>query len=243
MRYYIAACAVAIVTLSPNNALAMHITEGILPASWAALWIVLAIPFVAMGIWELNKKSASLQSFKPMVALVGSAIFIISCMPIPVPIAGTTAHPCGVGLGAILLGPALTALISSVTLMLQALFLAHGGVTTIGANVLSMGVLGAFSGYAAYKLALRFGASWQVGAFLAGVVSDWATYFGTSLFLALGLAQEGEFTTMLLGIMAAFVPTQLPLGLLEGFVTMKAYGFILHRRPTLLAMAPQGRPE
>jgi hypothetical protein len=34
--------------------------------------------------------------------------------------------------------------------------------------------------------------------------------------------------------MAAFVPTQLPLGIAEGFVTAAAYRFILLRRPELL---------
>ncbi len=41
--------------------------------------------------------------------------------------------------------------------------------------------------------------------------------------------------TMFVGIALAFVPTQLPLGLLEGVMTVAAYRFVVSRRPELLA--------
>lgn len=228
------ALALAGLALAPEPALAMHISEGILPAPWALLWYAAAAPFVWMGIRTLNQCSPGAGVFKPFVGLVGAAVFIISCMPIPVPVAGTTAHPCGVGLAAILVGPWITTLISSVALALQALFLAHGGITTLGANITSMGVFGPFAAYAAFRLVMAMGVSGRAAAFTAGVVGDWVTYMGTSLFLALGLSGPGEFWGMFLGIMVAFVPTQLPLGILEGFVSAGAYEFIRQRRPELI---------
>ena len=64
-----------------------------------------------------------------------------------------------------------------------------------------------------------------VAAFLAGLLSDWATYAATSLLLALGLHGDASLGTMFASIAIAFVPTQVPLGVLEGFMAAGAYRF------------------
>jgi len=162
----VAAAAGTLIAL-PTPAFAMHISEGILPASWAALWYAAAIPFVALGLRELRRRSEQYPYFKPLVGLVGAAVFLISCMPIPVPSAGTCSHPCGTGIAAILIGPGLTVVVASIALTLQALFLAHGGLTTLGANIISMGVAGAYVGYGTYWIIRRLGLPWVAAAFLA----------------------------------------------------------------------------
>jgi cobalt/nickel transport system permease protein len=233
--------AVAIVTcVAVAPAHAMHISEGILPLPWAALWFVLSIPFVAVGLRQLRIRTREEPHFKALLGLVGAAVFVISCMPIPVPTAGTCSHPCGTGMAAILVGPFLTVVIASVALTLQALFLAHGGLTTLGANIFSMGVAGAFVGYGAFILARRLGASVIIAAFFAGMLSDWATYTVTSFALSTGLSAGASFTHMFVAILVAFVPTQLPLGVLEGFITAGAYQFLNARRPEFLAKLAKG---
>jgi len=84
---------------------AMHIAEGLLPLSWAGLWFVVAVPFVILGVKRLTEISRDDLSMKPLVGLLAAVVFIISCMPIPVPTAGTCSHPCGTAITAILLGP------------------------------------------------------------------------------------------------------------------------------------------
>ena len=91
---------------------------------------------------------------------------MVSCMPIPVPAAGSCSHPCGTGIAAIFIGPLLTVVVSSVALLLQALFLAHGGLSTLGANLASMGIAGAFAGYGIFILVRRLTGSWWIAAFL-----------------------------------------------------------------------------
>ncbi|MBI5637181.1 MAG: energy-coupling factor ABC transporter permease [Nitrospinae bacterium] len=213
----------------PPPAHAMHIADGILPMQWAALWYLLAIPAVAMGLRTYRRESERSPRFRPLAGLVGAAVFVISCMPIPVPFTGTCSHPTGTGLAAILLGPWLTAAISSIALLLQALFLAHGGLTTLGGNIVSMGIAGAFSGYAVFRAARWAGLSLFASAFLAGVISDWATYATTSAELALALHGDGSVSSLFLAILTAFVPTQLPLGIMEGFVTAYALRFLSER--------------
>lgn len=232
----VAALAAIIVVAASGPAHAMHIADGILPAGWAALWWIAAVPFIAWGAKALDTASAS-SAQKPFVGLVGSAIFVISCMPIPIPVTGSCSHPCATGLAALLIGPRLTVAVASVALALQALFLAHGGITTFGANVVSMGIAGGFTGYLAFTVSRRVGLSLTVSAFMAGLLSDWATYATTSFELATALSGDGPFTAMFTAIITAFAPTQIPLGVMEGIMTSVAYRFIMERRPEL-AEAP-----
>ena len=232
--------AAAFLCALPAPAFAMHISEGILPISWAVLWYAVALPFVAWGLRDLRRRSEETPWFKPLVGLVGAAVFLISCMPIPVPSAGTCSHPSGTGIAAILIGPGLTAVVASIALSLQALFLAHGGITTLGANIVSMGVAGAWVGWGVFTAARRLGLPWFAAAFLAGMLSDWATYATTSLELAAALRGDGSFATMFSLILLAFVPTQLPLGILEGFLCAGVLKFIRSRRPELLRTVPAG---
>lgn len=225
--------------LAPAPARAMHVSEGILPAPWALLWFALAAPLLFLGLRDIRSRSLRSPRHKPLVALVGAAVFIISCMPIPIPFAGTCSHPCGTGLAAILIGPLATVVVSSIALTLQALFLAHGGLTTLGANLVAMGVVGGFAGYAAFHLARRVGIPVTGAAFLAGALSDWATYATTSLVLAGGLQGTGDFASLARMILVAFLPTQLPLGILEGILSAAALRFVLARSPQLL----EGRLE
>jgi cobalt/nickel transport system permease protein len=214
----------------PSNAMAMHISEGILPAKWAGLWSVAVIPFVVWGLRDLRVRSERAPVYKPLTAMIGAMVFVFSCMAVP--IGGSCSHPCGTGLAAILLGAPLTVVLSTVSLLLQALFLAHGGLTTLGGNVMAMGVVGAFTGWTVFRSARWLGIPIWGAAFLAGLLSDWATYAMTSFELASAL--PGGDLKMFAAIVASFMPTQIPLGIVEGILTAGVYQFIKNRRPSLL---------
>ena len=224
----------ACLSLLPATAWAMHISEGILPVGWAAGWFVVALPFVAWGVRDIRRRSAESAYYKSLTGLMGAAVFVISCLPIPVPGTGSCAHPTGTGLAAIFIGPAPTVVIAAIALGLQALFMSHGGLSTLGANIMSMGIGGAFAGYYVFRLCRGLGLPVWGAAFAAGLLSDWGTYTLTSLELAAALADPANFLKMLATILLAFVPTQVPLGILEGFISAGAYSFILSRRPDLL---------
>lgn len=236
--FMLAAVICGALVLSSGVAYGMHIAEGILPATWAGVWFAVAAPFLAWGIYDINRRSREDPTYKPFLAMVGAAVFIISCMPIPVPAAGTCSHPCGTGLAAILIGPAPTIVVTSIALLLQALFLAHGGLSTLGANIVAMGVAGALVGYGTFRLSRKAGLPVLAGAFLAGALADWATYAATSFELATALHGSQSVLTMFAAIGAAFVPTQLPLGVFEGILSLGAYRFIRRRRPEMLSPAP-----
>lgn len=212
----------------------MHISEGILPFGWAVLWYVVAAPFVALGLNRLAKLSREDISIRPLIGLMAAVVFIISCMPIPVPTAGTCSHPAGTGISAILIGPILSVLVASVSLMIQALLLAHGGLSTLGANIVSMGVIGSFAGYLTFIVLRKLRTGMPAAAFMAGLFADWATYITTSTELAAGIRGDSAFLPLFWKIVVAFMPTQLPLGILEGAMTAGMVVLLHKKRPDLL---------
>lgn len=220
--------------LTASNAHAMHISEGILPLNWAVFWSLLAAPFVAYGLYRLKKLSKVDLSFKPLVGLMAAVVFIISCMPIPVPTAGTCSHPCGTGISGILVGPAISILVTAVALLIQALFLAHGGLSTWGADIVSMGVMGSFAGFLTFRILRSMKINMAVSGFMAGLFADWATYITTSIELASGIRGSSPFIPLFWKILIAFIPTQIPLGILEGAMTAGMVVLLYKKRPDLL---------
>ncbi|MGD1074471.1 MAG: energy-coupling factor ABC transporter permease [Thermodesulfovibrionales bacterium] len=233
----------ALLVLTESDALAMHISEGILPFRWAAFWFVVAAPFVAWGVYRLKKMSRTDLSFKPLVGLMAAVVFIISCMPVPVPVAGTCSHPCGTGISGILLGPGISVLVASVALLIQALFLSHGGLSTLGGNIVSMGIVGSYTGYLVFRTLRGVRVNLAAAGFVAGLFADWATYLTTSVELASGIRGQSPFLPLFWKILIAFIPTQLPLGILEGAMTGGMIVLLYKKRPDLLVKMRVVKPE
>jgi cobalt/nickel transport system permease protein len=75
-------------------------------------------------------------------------------------------------------------------LLFQALFLAHGGLSTLGANIVSMGIVGPIVGYAVYRLLRDTSVNIYITVFLVTAFADMFTYITTSLELALAYPAE-----------------------------------------------------
>ncbi len=97
----------------------MHISDGILSLKWCAFWYAVCIPFWYLGIREIRKKSEKNPKYKPMLALMGAAVFIISVWHIPVPVTGSCSHPVGTPMAAIIVGSFATVVITSIALFFQ----------------------------------------------------------------------------------------------------------------------------
>ena len=212
----------------------MHIAEGMLPAKWAIAYYGLAGIFIAKGLRDYKLKSKETPVFKQLIGVMTAAVFIISLLPIPVPIAGTSSHPGGTPLAAILMGPFLVSPMSLVALLFQALFLAHGGLTTLGANVVSLGVLGGGIGYLVFRLARNLNVPLAIAAGIAGFVGDLAIYLGTTGQLAFAIHGSKPVSEVFLTIFTAFMPAQFPLALLEGVFTGMVMGYLYKVRPDIL---------
>lgn len=166
-----AAVLVGLLGVLTMSASAMHIAEGYLPVGWAAGWGVVCVPFVVAGFLSIQKKVAQAPKAKILLAMCGAFAFVLSALKIP-SFEGSCSHPTGVGLGAILFGPMTMAVLGLIVLLFQALLLAHGGLTTLGANTFSMAIAGPIVSWAVYKLLRKANAPAAVAVFAAAALGD-----------------------------------------------------------------------
>ena len=204
----------------PNDAYGMHIMEGFLPFNWAAFWWMAIIPFVISGVRSIKKTVTLHPSLKMLLGMAGAFAFVLSALKIP-SVTGSSSHPTGVGLGTILFGPTSMTVLGMIVLIFQALLLAHGGITTLGANTFSMGIVGPFVSYGIYKGTKKIGAPLWLSVFLAATLGNLMTYVTTALQLGLAFpAATGGIMASTLKFMSIFAFTQVPLAISEGILTV-----------------------
>jgi cobalt/nickel transport system permease protein len=205
----------------------MHIMEGFLPHPWWEIWYALSLPVVAYGVHKMNRMFKDNRETLPLLAVAGAFIFVLSSLKLP-SVTGSCSHPTGTGLGAVLFGPAIAAVLGTIVLIYQALFLAHGGLTTLGANVFSMGISGPAVAYLVYRASAKSNLNFFASIFLAATVADLATYVVTSFQLALAFpAETGGVLQSFYAFGAVFAVTQVPLAVLEGVITALIFKYII----------------
>jgi cobalt/nickel transport system permease protein len=223
-----------LVVVLPAEAFAMHIMEGFLPPGWGIAWWAVALPFQIAGLMAIKKTVNKSPKLKLLLAMAGAFVFVLSALKLP-SVTGSCSHPTGVGLGAILFGPMVMSVLGSIVLLFQALLLAHGGLTTLGANAVSMAVVGPIVTYAVYKLIKQVSGNASVAAFFGAALGNLMTYITTSLQLALAFpAENGGVLTSALKFMSIFALTQIPLAVVEGLLTVLILNALLtYSKPEL----------
>ena len=188
-RVLLASCTPALLAVLAVNASAMHIMEGFLPQGHAIAWGVVCLPFLVWGFLSIQKIVANHRKAILLLAMMGAYAFVLSALKMP-SVTGSSSHPTGTGLGAVLFGPAPMALLGLLVLLFQAILLAHGGLTTLGANTFSMAIAGPIVSYGVYKLCRKWKVNRLVAVGLACGLGDLFTYCVTSIQLA--LAHPGQ---------------------------------------------------
>ncbi len=127
----------------------MHIPDGYLgPQTYGPLWAFM----LAAWAWAGRVVKGRLRSFDvPLLAIGAAFSFVIMLFNIPIP-GGTSGHAVGGVVVAIVLGPWAALVAVSVAVIIQALLFADGGVTAIGANAFTMGLVLPVAGYWTYRL-------------------------------------------------------------------------------------------
>jgi len=212
--------------LIPIKVSAMHIMEGFLQPGWCIAWGAFTVPFIIFGVSSIKKTVSKNPRLKILLAMAGAFTFVLSALKLP-SVTGSCSHPTGVGFGAILFGPAAMSVLGLIVLLFQAILLAHGGLTTLGANTFSMAVVGPFVSYGIYKLVKKANGPQWLGVFLAAALGDLATYMVTSIQLSLAFPSEvGGFAASLSKFMGIFAVTQIPLAISEGILTVIIFNAI-----------------
>ncbi|HSH79696.1 MAG TPA: energy-coupling factor ABC transporter permease [Herpetosiphonaceae bacterium] len=204
--------------LSVERVHSMHIAEGFLPPLWAAVWFVVAFPFWVLGLRKLQRRLREQPEQRMLLALAGAFAFVLSALKIP-SVTGSSSHPTGTGLGSMLFGPSVMSVLATVVLLFQALLLAHGGLTTLGANAVAMAIVGPLVAAAVYRI-LHHGPRWLAVA-CSAALANLATYVTTAAQLALAFpASPGGFWASFTRFGTLFAITQVPLAISEGILTL-----------------------
>ena len=213
----------------------MHIMEGYLSPQWCIVWWVVCLPCLLFGIYRLKKVLNADRETLPLLGVTGGFIFLLSSLKLPTP-NGSCSHPTGTGLSAICFGPWITSVVCTIVLLFQCLLLAHGGLSTLGANIVSMGIVGPFIGYIIYRLLKDTPVSIYTTVFLVTALADLSTYIVTSFQLALGasLPATGNIGSSFIVYLVIFAGPQILIAILEGIILSLVFKYIIVLKPEIL---------
>lgn len=198
----------------------MHISEGFLPISHCIGWAAAAAVPTIISVRAISKDLDRKRENRVLLAASAAFLFTLSSLRMP-SITGSSSHPTGTAVGTWLFGPRAMPALALITLVFQALLLAHGGLTTLGANLFSLGIAGPWAMWLLLRLMLKLGCSRDRSIFASTVVGDLATYVTTAA--QLGLAYPSPrtgFFGSFLKFLGVFLITQIPISIAEGFLTV-----------------------
>ena len=201
------------------NVSAMHIMEGYLPGGFCIAWGVICVPFLIAGFMSIKKTLNEHRNLITLLAMSGAFVFVISSLKIP-SVTGSCSHMTGTGLGAILFGPSAVSILGIIVLLFQAILLAHGGLTTLGANTFSMAIAGPFVSYGIFFVCKKCRVNKHISIFLAATLGDLFTYCVTAVQMALAHHADTTIMGAMGQFLLVFAPTQLPLAIIEGIITV-----------------------
>ena len=212
----------------------MHLAEGTLPLAQAVGWSALAVPVVLWSIRGEQLARREAASSTVVMSGVTSLLFAATLLPLPVPVVGATSHICLTPVLALVVGARRILWPTLFVLMLQALFFAHGGLTTLGVNTLTLGFLGPLVAVGIWAVMRRIGAGHALGLAVACCVADLSVYLADAAILSMALADVATPMTTFTGVALGFAPVQVPLAVLEAVASVGIVRLLANRRPDLL---------
>lgn len=208
----------------------MHIPDGFLDTkTWLSLTVVSGaiLAFAIKGF-----KREDLEQRIPLIGVTAAFVFAAQMLNFPVA-GGTSGHFMGGVLCCILLGPWTGFITMSLVLIVQCFLFQDGGLTTLGANIFNMALMGSVGGFALYfffRLLLWGDRTRPVAYALAA----WCSLMLAALCASLELSLSG--TVKLSMGLPAMLSVHALVGIVEAVVTTTALMTLWRVRPELLAM-------
>ena len=212
----------------------MHLAEGVLPLGQAAAWSTLAAPAVYWSLRREQRTRRDTPSSSVIMAGATSLLFAGTLLPLPVPVVGATSHICLTPVLGLVVGVRRIVWPTFFVLLLQAVFFAHGGLTTLGVNTLTLGLLGPLTAAGLWASLRRLGVDGALGLALACGVGGLGVYVADAVVLAVALSDVTAPATTFGAVLLGFAPVQIPLAVLEAVASVGIVRLLATRRPDLL---------
>ncbi len=217
----------------------MHISEGFLPIRHCIGWAVAALPPTVLSVRAVAKQMETKRENRVLLAASAAFLFTLSSLRLP-SVTGSSSHPTGTAVGVYLFGPEAMPALALITLVFQALLLAHGGLTTLGANLFSLGIVGPWVTWLFLLGPRRNNPGPRI--FVATVAGDLATYVTTAVQLAVAYpSAHGGFLASFVKFIGIFLITQIPISIAEGMLTVALLDALSSTRMAGLQGASQPR--
>ncbi|MDO5826448.1 MAG: energy-coupling factor ABC transporter permease [Methanosphaera sp.] len=200
----------------------MHIMEGYLPLLWCVIWFILAIPVVVYGIKEFNNRISQDKEEIILLLVSGLFMFFMSLIFEFPSVTGSCSHACGTGLSTVFFGPSVTAVVASLFIFLQAIIFGYGGLTTLGANILSMGIVGPVCGYFIWKQLRIRNVNEVLSVLLVTIVINIMTCVATAVEFALSYPDSNVISSFVM-FLVLYVINQIPLLIIDCIFTTIAF--------------------
>ena len=215
----------------------MHIPDGFLDPKTAIGTGVLAVAGLGLALREARRTLPSRKI--PLLGL--SAAFVFAAQMINFPVAGgTSGHLVGAVLTAALLGPAAAVFVLSSVLIVQCLMFADGGITTLGANIFNMGIIGGIVGWMIYAGLSRL-IKGLFGRIVAAVLAAWVSTVLAAIVCAGELASSGTVSWSM--AFPAMTWMHMLIGIGEGVITALVLASIGVARPELVMPPVAANPK
>jgi len=204
----------------------LHLPDGLIPLSHALIYWIITLIFIALYLFKLSRIEHREKNVV-YTSIFAAATVATSSISIPSPL-GVPIHFFLIPLVAILLGPLSGIIVALLCLVIQYFLMGMGGLTTLGANTLAMGVVISLSSYLFYRITrdlnLRF--SIFTGTFLGIMMATLVQV------LMLYLARIATLDVLL----ATMVPFYLFVAILEGLANVVIISFLGKVKPELLTL-------
>lgn len=204
----------------------MHIPDGFIPLYQSILYWIISFIYLILIFYKISNDK---QFYKQLVliGILTAATVVASSLSIPSPM-GVSMHLFLIPLVVIILGFLKGSLVSFISLLFQAFFLGMGGVTTLGANFLVMGIVLSIVTYLVYNLFLDLNRTVAIfSSTLLGIIS--ATFIQIIILLFTG-------TTSLNVLLVSLLPFYLIVGIIEGVLNIIILNFINRANPNILEL-------
>lgn len=201
----------------------MHLSDGLIPLWQAAIYWILTLVVIGIYFYKLSKTEEK-ERILVNTAILAAVTIVVSSISIPSPF-GVPIHLFIIPFVVILLGPFTGVTVEFLCLIVQFLFLGMGGITSLGANTITMGIVLSFSTYLFYKFTAELDDRLSIfaGTFM-GIIM--ATITQVIILLIAGVA---TFEVLL----ATLIPFYLFVAVLEGIVNIFIILTLFRLKPEL----------